>query len=371
MKISAKNKYKTCAKILAFVLVVLYYSCCHAQESDPIISAEETAQNVSLERSEEDKAYSELLEKYEDLKIDRENILIQTQKLLSSRREYERGIEALEGIKGERDEFLEKNKKLEKKVIAQEAELEVLKEEISQLETRKAELEVLTSDVKIKDMIKRLEIENNARIKAFQDQFSSDAGKFKDKITDLEQALKEESKTRISEKRILEKNISRLEKEIGVAQKREEKNKEVISSLRSDIEELETERREDKKTILGLEKETRRVPSDLRKISLHNQELTKQLADTHYNLGVYFCRQGEFRRAMEEYKQVLEIRPQDTDAMYNLAVIYAEHETDRDKAIELFERYITIDNKSTNAQWAKNYIMKWEAWRRESKDILR
>lgn len=365
MKIlSGKFCYKSGLKLLAFVIAVLYYNNSGAQEN--VVQSEEER----VEAPVEEMTYSDLLEEYEKMKIDRDNILIQTRKLLQNKREYEMGLETFTVVSAERKKLFERNQELEKKIIASEAEIEVLEEEAVKLEIEKNELQDLVGESKAQETVKNLIDENKKTIKSMQEKFKGEASEFKTKIKDLETALKEENKKWISERRSLEKEVSRLENKNEKAEKQEKEDRNTIVSLNERIEELEQGKKEVEKALLDLERRSKKIPVDFKNLARHNEILTKQLADVHYNMGVVFCNQGEFRRAIAEYEEVIKIKPRDKDAIYNLGLIYAEHMVDRDKAIKYFKRYIQIDNKSTNAEWAKTYIVKWESWQRESEDIL-
>ncbi len=88
----------------------------------------------------------------------------------------------------------------------------------------------------------------------------------------------------------------------------------------------------------------------------------------HYNLGVILSRQKDYRRAAVEFRKVIELRPDDADAHYNLGVIYAEHVPNRSKALAYFRKYLALNPRSQDASWVKQYIATWQAW--EGKERL-
>ncbi|MBU1083966.1 MAG: tetratricopeptide repeat protein [Candidatus Omnitrophota bacterium] len=356
-----------CLKVLALAVAVLYYNNSYTQEE---ISGSETA--VTEEREDgREMSYSELQVEYEKLKIDRDNILLQTSKMLKNKREYEQGLDTFTEIKKERDEFFEKNKELEKKIIAAVAEVEVLEEEAVKLEAEKTELESMVWDPKDKETVNGLIAQNKLELKAVKDEARETVRAFENKVKDLENALKDENKKWIAERRSLDKEILILKKEAEKSEKREVKLEEEVASLTDRLNNTEKDKKGVEEELLKLERAGRKVPVDFKNLARHNEILTQQLADTHYNMGVLFCGQEKFRKAIAEYEQVLKIKPTDKDAIYNLGLIYAEHEVDREKAIHYFTEYIQIDNRSTNAEWAKAYIMKWEGWQQKAKNVLR
>jgi tetratricopeptide (TPR) repeat protein len=69
-----------------------------------------------------------------------------------------------------------------------------------------------------------------------------------------------------------------------------------------------------------------------------------------------------------EFQKVVELRPEDGDAYYNLGVIYAEHLPDRERAMANFRRYLQLKPGADDATWVKQYIASWQAW--EGKERL-
>ena len=62
---------------------------------------------------------------------------------------------------------------------------------------------------------------------------------------------------------------------------------------------------------------------------MHDEELFKQElknqpnnADLHYNLAIVYKRKGDFSKALNEYKQAVFYKPDDSEAMRELASIY-------------------------------------------------
>lgn len=109
------------------------------------------------------------------------------------------------------------------------------------------------------------------------------------------------------------------------------------------------------------------VPKDVTTLAREHQRMLRDLADTHYNLGVLFAKKEDFVRAVKEFQQVVELRPDDPDAHYNLGLIYAEHLPDRGKAMRYFGRYLEINPRASDASWVKSYIASWKAWEAEDR----
>ena len=106
----------------------------------------------------------------------------------------------------------------------------------------------------------------------------------------------------------------------------------------------------------------KKVPTEVTTLAREHERLVKDLADTHYNMGVIFAKNQEYVRAAKEFEMVVELRPDDADAHYNLGLIYAEHIPDRNKAMGFFRRYLDINPGASDATWVRQYIASWKAW---------
>jgi len=84
--------------------------------------------------------------------------------------------------------------------------------------------------------------------------------------------------------------------------------------------------------------------------------LEKETGDMHYNLAVIFQSQNKFDEAIREYEKVLETKPDDADANFNLALIYDSVKNDRDKAIQHYEEYLGINPNGETAAKIKERI---------------
>jgi len=117
-----------------------------------------------------------------------------------------------------------------------------------------------------------------------------------------------------------------------------------------------------------LRQQAKKTPTDVTKLAQQHQRLIKETADMHYNLGVLFTRSKQYDRAAVEFRKVIELKPEDAGAYYNLGIIYAEHLPNRDKAMEHFRRYLQLSPRARDASWVKQYIASWQAW--EGKERL-
>ncbi len=87
-----------------------------------------------------------------------------------------------------------------------------------------------------------------------------------------------------------------------------------------------------------------------------SERLKREVADTHYNLGVTFQEANKWERAIIEYERVLEVKPDDADAHFNLALIYETVKNDRDRALYHYEKYLGANPGAEDASKVKGYI---------------
>lgn len=117
-----------------------------------------------------------------------------------------------------------------------------------------------------------------------------------------------------------------------------------------------------------LKKKSERAPEDVTNLAREHERLVKDLADTHYNMGVMFSKRRDYVRASTEFEKVVELKPDDTESYFNLGVIYSEHLPDRERAFRFFQRFLAMNPKGREAAFAKQYIATWHAW--EAKERL-
>ncbi len=329
------------------------------------------------ETSDKALSYDELLAERNAIKADRDNVLIQTHKLLQFKRNNENAAEqinklnaAIEEHEGQYADLLSQIEIREAEIAGHKAEKEQLQQEKLKLINEKAVLEELTSESKAKDLIIALKKENEAKIREIKNTAAEEVKKVKGDLADLKNVHNAGIKGLKAREEELTKKLAGLNEKSTALEEQVYEKELVIADLEEKVAELEYENEEASGKIKSLEKESRSIPSKFSKLAKQNKALNKQLANVHYNQALFYCENKDFRRAAKEFRQVIDLRPFDKDAIFNLGLIYAEHRVDREKAIEYMKRYIQLDNTSANADLAKRYILKWEAWRRQAKEIL-
>lgn len=141
-----------------------------------------------------------------------------------------------------------------------------------------------------------------------------------------------------------------------------------LMTLTKRLEQLQQEYAQEVSDNASLRRQVTRLPKDVTSLAREHERLLKDVADTHYNMGVMFAKRGDFVRAAKEFQQVVEVRPDDAEAHYNLGLIYAEHLPDRRRALGFFRKYLALNPSGQDVSWAKQYIATWQAW--EAKERL-
>ena len=294
---------------------------------------------------------STLMEAYEKIKTDYDKVVEQVKRVRRESQQCTDVQSSYDQMKKEQEAYLGEKQSLEKRMETSETTVENLKLHLKEVTAEKDQLAVFLAEA---------QEDEDVKIKKIRDSV-------KDEVANLEKqvAILEQENTSIA------KTLEETEKELRITQLDNSGLNQKLELLQEELKASEKEYAALKKENRYLAQEATQFPKKFADLARHNRKLVKETADMHYNLGVFYFGQREFKRAIPEFRKTLELRPHDKEAMFNLALIYAEHRIDREKAIEYLTKYIKLDNKSANADWAKKYIIKWEAWRRSAEDILR
>lgn len=205
----------------------------------------------------------------------------------------------------------------------------------------------------------------------------------KKKLSEKEKAVKQaESEARISAARVskMEKDllaadknlekaqeqlntvISKTEQKIRASQKKDaDKSQADLAATKNYIKVVEKERDDNLVRIAELKQNLNDTLSRLNSVTTENGGLRQEVADMHYNLGVILTRQNDFRTAIKEFERVVQLKPDDADAHYNLAILYDEKMRDNDKALEHYRAYLKISPNSKDAQKVSKWVIDKES----------
>jgi tetratricopeptide (TPR) repeat protein len=122
----------------------------------------------------------------------------------------------------------------------------------------------------------------------------------------------------------------------------------------------------------SLQQEYQKLQQQYEALRQDNQSLKMQASESpkdailaHYNLGVLYTQNKDYKRAIKEFEKVLEYKPDDADSHYNLGVIYGEYMSDRKKGLEYFEKYLNLAPSDADSEQVRKYILTWETLERQ------
>ena len=313
--------------------------------------------------------YDALKQQYDSLINDRDNLLLQLKRKETEVPQGEAATSQCESIKVDRDNLALQVKNLlqYKTAASQQSDAQRrLEERIARLEQEKQDLEE-----KIKNLETQLSVAFKEReaLAGQQDELKKNIEKkeIKYKIVDTLQddLLKADiTRKRLEEQsRQLQENVKKLESE-KIALTAEQ------GIYQRQIRTLKQQYTEALRTNKQLEDKLQEVPKKFTEIAQENKVLIKETALMHYNLGVFYIEEGQYRRAIAELEKAIELNPDDAYAYFNLGYVYAEYLINRPKAIDCFKQYLKLASKEeTEIDWVKRYILTWQTW--EGKGVIK
>ncbi len=255
-------------------------------------------------------------------------------------------------------------------------------------EAAKKEMEILKSEI---EKMKTARAQDAENYKKEKEALESRATEFEAKMNTLAQTMKDNTPEKIQQ---LNADRNRLEEENKSMSKKMMENQKLISELKEkaapfelDREEISRLRAENKemqkrmKYVGELEKRQQQLIKEnaenreklevlkakfkdavpgLAKAGRISQKMMRENADMHYNLGTIFLNNKQYREAIKEYEQVLELRPNDPETHYNLGVLYDDYQRDRDKALYHYQKYLAVNPKAPDAKKVESYILSLE-----------
>jgi len=292
------------------------------QAAAKALDLEKSNQALAEQVKELEQKVAGLDQEKQRLTIDRDNLLAQVQRQQGQTRDFEQ-------VRGERDlmqGLLKKASEDERQLRSEVADLETRLHDVQQaLEQVAQERSTLT-----KQLVQ-------AKKKSKETQLTLELNAQKQENGELNRVMKA------------------AQHELAQSEKQEASLEQRIRKLQQDYTAVVAENSK----MRGI---ARTVPADVSKMVREHERLIKENSDMHYNLGVLFSNNKDYSRAAAEFRKVIELRPDDVDAYYNLGVIYAEHVPDREKAISIFRKYLTLNPGSKDSGWVKQYIASWRAW---------
>ncbi len=347
-------------------LIILFVVFCAAGAAatyyflvrDATQGKDEQVQIMLREKEELSSANKSLEEKldrlsadYDKIYKDRENIIEQSRRIIQEKNALLNVQTALEEVTEEKEQYLKEKEETAQELDSLISQTKQIKDKYEQeLSLAKKQIKTYQEEVAEKNKINE-ELINKTRVRELEASVKTLKGDNKD----LAQKLREIGLEKDKLDRQLEQNKKEYDKEQLTLQKR-------YDDLSSQYEELTTKYRKLEKEQEVLNKRLAEFPSKIANLAAENKRLVGETADMHYNLGLFYFRKQEYKRALPEFERTIKINPQDAESYYYLGYIYAEYFMKQDKAIEYFDKYVELAPRGIHSAWVNQYILSWRIW---------
>lgn len=93
-------------------------------------------------------------------------------------------------------------------------------------------------------------------------------------------------------------------------------------------------------------------------IAAYNRALALKPDDTDIlnDQGAMYRQTGEFKKALENFEKAFRIDPKNLESLYNSGYVYAFDLNDPPKALEVWRRYLELDNSSETARTVQGFL---------------
>jgi chromosome segregation ATPase len=284
-----------------------------------------------------EKSYRELTEQHDALKQDRDNLLHKVKELLAEGDESISLQETLERAEAERLLLIEERDGLRDLTTMLKGEIELFEETKKQLMSERDKAKAAVARSKSQTVLTKLKNEVSTLQKG-------------------ERHLSDKLKMAHKEIKELTKRASRLEAENELLTEELEEN---VNALKNNKESYAKAVKKNQ----SFEREIANIPEQYTEIARQNKRLIQETAQMHYNLGVFYTKNKEYRRAIIELEKAVEIDPDDANTHFNLGYIYAEYLVNRAKAIDHFKHFLRLaKSDDQDVDWVRKYLVTWEAF---------
>lgn len=152
------------------------------------------------------------------------------------------------------------------------------------------------------------------------------------------QPLREERRALVEQLRTAERELARLHATADEQARVTAEHGRVVEEQRALRRSLEAQSREQQE------------------VARRYEALVDETAAVHYNLGILLAGDGEYERAVREFRAALTVRPDDADAHFNLGVVFAEHLGEPARAVPHFQRYLELRPNAPDAARVRAYL---------------
>jgi tetratricopeptide (TPR) repeat protein len=332
------------------------------------------AQNTAKQAVSKDD-YEKLKKDLETIKADRDNLAIQAKSLLEKSKAQEEAPKQAAPV-----EDCEKLKKDYESIKTDRDNLAIQAKNVSEFRNKyneyeavskkaKSETEQLKSDVETTQNQNLQLLQKLGEIEKEHSQTVKERDEFKKTLDKIQFEYKIVPETRRELSKLQGENSS-MQKSVKQWQTKVKQLEDKKLNLEVQIEvyrmQLKDARKRYERAMLKnrqLEKKAQQLPKRFTEIARENKLLIKETSLMHYNLGVFYTKNKEFTRAMAEFEKTIELDPDDPAAYYNLGYIYAEYVLNRQKAIEVFRKFLSLTkSEDRDVDWVKKYILTWQTW---------
>ncbi|HTY45718.1 MAG TPA: tetratricopeptide repeat protein [Patescibacteria group bacterium] len=125
----------------------------------------------------------------------------------------------------------------------------------------------------------------------------------------------------------------------------------------TDVVRLQKDIEEYKRKVKNTEAERDKAISEMARALKQREDLIRDSALLHYNLGAIFFKQRDYKKAIDEFKRSAELNPLLADAYYNLAIICDDYLADINAAIIYYKKYLELTPNAKDANQVTEKMM--------------
>ena len=185
------------------------------------------------------------------------------------------------------------------------------------------------------------------------------AEKYSQKLEQLQQKF-------ISMGRNYESQVKKLREQLAIREKADQATKTAERSKEEFISEVDGSEKGEK--LSGITKITEAKESDgefnleeildeIEVLQKEGNELKKDSAKVHYNLGNKLFKKGEYQKAADEYREAVRLSSSDAEAHYNLAFVSGEYLEDHKTALKHYQQYLFFRPDAQDTEFVQEKIL--------------
>lgn len=339
-----KNKIKKYSSVAAVIALLFSFSTpSFADEKQLQKELEETKKQLATVTS------------------DRDNVLKQAKNFLKEKDDAVKGLESVKSSGAKVNVDADASKKeneilksdMERLRSVRAADLATYQKERSEMEAKLSDLEAKSSS--IVQTMKDFPPEKVKEVVADRNRLEEENKQMANRLIENEKTL-QEVKRQMKPFELDREELNRLRSENKEIQKRMK----YVGELEGRQKQLIQENAENREKVEVLKAKFKESVPGLAKAGRISQKMMRENADMHYNLGTIFLQNKQYKEAIREYEQVLELRPNDPETHYNLGVLYDDYVRDREKALYHYQKYLSVNPKAPDAKKVETYVLNLE-----------